>query len=124
MYKLGLQEAEEPEIKLPTFDSRESKEGFPGSSAGEESSCSAGDLGPIPGLGTSPGGGHGNPLHSILAWRIPMDRRSLASYSPWGCKESDMTERLSTAQKKQGNSRKMEGFKVKKKEGIPWWSRG
>ena len=31
---------------------------------------------------------------SILAWRIhPMDR-SLAGHSPWGCKESDTTERL------------------------------
>ena len=27
---------------------------------------------------------------SILAWKIP--KRSLASYSPWGHKESDMTE--------------------------------
>ena len=35
---------------------------FPGSSAGEESACNAGDLGLIPGLGRSPGGGHGNPL--------------------------------------------------------------
>ena len=30
---------------------------------------------------------------SILAWRIPW-QRSLASYSPWGCKWSDTTERL------------------------------
>ena len=28
----------------------------------------------------------------ILAWRIPLGQRSLAGYSPWGCKESDMTE--------------------------------
>ena len=28
----------------------------------------------------------------ILAWRIPW--RSLVGYSPWGCKESDTTERL------------------------------
>ena len=28
------------------------------------------DTSSIPGLGRSPGGGHGNPL-SILAWRIP-----------------------------------------------------
>ena len=28
------------------------------------------DTGSIPGLGRSPGGGHGIPLH-ILAWRIP-----------------------------------------------------
>ena len=32
-------------------------------SAGKESACSAGDLGSIPGLGRSPGGGHGNPVH-------------------------------------------------------------
>ena len=35
---------------------------FPGNSAGKESTCKAGDLGSIPGLGRSPGGGHGNPL--------------------------------------------------------------
>ena len=33
---------------------------------------------------------------SILAWRIPR-ARSLVGYSPWGCKELDMTEGLSTA---------------------------
>ena len=27
---------------------------------------------------------------SILAWRIPMDKRKLAGYSPWGRKGSDM----------------------------------
>ena len=37
-------------------------EGFPGNSAGKESACNAGDPGSIPGLGRSPGGGHGNPL--------------------------------------------------------------
>ena len=36
--------------------------GFPGGSDGEKSACNAGDLGSIPGLGRSPGGGHGNPL--------------------------------------------------------------
>ena len=30
---------------------------------------------------------------SILAWRIPRTE-SLVGYSPWGCKESDTTERL------------------------------
>ena len=29
---------------------------------------------------------------SSLAWRIPNGQRSLAGYSPWGCKESDTTE--------------------------------
>ena len=54
------------------------------SSEGEESACSAGDLGSIPGLGRSPGRGHGN-HSSIFAWKIPMDR-SLVGYSPWGCR--------------------------------------
>ena len=35
--------------------------GFPGGSYSKESACNAGDLGSIPGLGRSPGGGHGNP---------------------------------------------------------------
>ena len=39
-------------------------------SDGKASVCSAGDLGPIPGLGRSPGEGDGN-HSSILAWRIP-----------------------------------------------------
>ena len=38
-----------------------------------EGSLNAGDLGLIPGLGRSPGGGHGNPLQ-YLAWEIAMDR--------------------------------------------------
>ena len=33
---------------------------------------------------------------SILAWRI-LWQRSLADYIPWGCKESDMTERLTVS---------------------------
>ena len=35
---------------------------FPGSSAGKESACNAGDSGLIPGLGRSPGRGHSNTL--------------------------------------------------------------
>ena len=89
--------------------------GFPGSSAGKESACHAGDPGSIPGLGRCPGEGIGYPLQdswaslvaqtvknppamwqiwvrylgqedplegglathsSILAWRIPTDRRA------------------------------------------------
>ena len=33
----------------------------PGGSDGKESACNAGDLGSIPGMGKSSGGGHGNP---------------------------------------------------------------
>ena len=36
--------------------------GFPGGSDDKEFACNAGDLGSIPGLGRSPGEGHGNPL--------------------------------------------------------------
>ena len=47
--------------------------GFPGGSDGKESTCNEGELGSVPGLGRSPGGGHGNPLqYSCL--EIPMDR--------------------------------------------------
>ena len=47
--------------------------GFPGGSVGKESTRNAGDLGLIPGLGRSPGGGHGNSLqYSCL--ENPMER--------------------------------------------------
>ena len=46
--------------------------GFSGGSDSKELVCDAGDLGLIPGLGRSPGGGHGNPLqYSCL--ENPMD---------------------------------------------------
>ena len=51
----------------------------------------AGDPGSIPGSKRSPGEGTGNPLqYSCLG--NSMDKRSLAGYSPWDHKESDMTE--------------------------------
>ena len=71
--------------------------GFPGSSDSKESTCNVGDLGSIPGLGRSPEGGHGNPLqYSCL--ENPHGQRSLAGYSPWGLRELDTTEQLTTAQ--------------------------
>ena len=36
--------------------------GFPGGSDGKASAWNAGDAGPTPGLGRSPGEGNGNPL--------------------------------------------------------------
>ena len=65
--------------------------GFPGSSAGKEYNCNAGDLGLIPGLGRSPGGGHGKALQCSCL-ENSMDWRN-----PWGHKELDMTEQLGTA---------------------------
>ena len=47
--------------------------GFPHSSVGKESACSAGDLGSIPGSGRSSGEGNGNPLH-YSCLENPMDR--------------------------------------------------
>ena len=41
--------------------------GFPGNSAGKESTCNAGDPGLIPGLGRSPGEGVGYPLQYLWA---------------------------------------------------------
>ena len=38
------------------------EKGFPGGSDGKESAYNVGDPGLIPGLGRSPGEGHGNPL--------------------------------------------------------------
>ena len=49
--------------------------GFPGVSDGKESTCKAGDLGSIPGLEKSPGGGNGNPLQYSCP-ENPMDRGS------------------------------------------------
>ena len=48
--------------------------GFSGGSDGKESACDAGDLSSIPGLGRSPGGGHGNLLQYCL--ETPVNRRA------------------------------------------------
>ena len=65
---------------------------FPGCSVGKESACNTGNMGLIPGLGRSPGGGHGSPLQ-YFSLANPCRQRS----SPWGCKESDTIEQLNTA---------------------------
>ena len=49
--------------------------GFPGSSAGKESTCNAGDLSSIHGLGRPPGEGHGNPFQ-YFCLENPMDREA------------------------------------------------
>jgi len=59
--------------------------GFPGGSEGKESICNAGDLSSIPGLGRSPGEGHGNPLQYSSLENLP-GQRTLVGYSPWGQK--------------------------------------
>ena len=62
--------------------------GLPQWLRGKESTCNvqhAGDMGSIPGLGTSPAGSHGNPLQ-YSCQENTMDREP---GSPWGCKESN-----------------------------------
>ena len=57
----------------------------------KRSACNVGNLGSAPGLGRSPGGGHGNPLqYSCL--ENPHGQRGLMGYSPRGFKESDTTK--------------------------------
>ena len=64
--------------------------GFPGGSEVKASACNVGDLGSIPGLERSPGGGHGNPLQYSCLGNPHRERSS------WGRKESDITEQLNT----------------------------
>ena len=72
--------------------------GFPGG-WDKESTCNAGDLGSIPGLGRSPGGGHGNPFqYSCL--ENSHGQRNLTDYSQGGCKESDTAEWLNNNKQK------------------------
>ena len=54
-------------------------------------SGNTGDVGLIPELGRSPGGGNGNSLQ-YSCQKNPMDRGAWWAYRPWGHKESDMTE--------------------------------
>ena len=61
------------------------RKGFPHSSVGKESACSAGGPGSIPGLGRSPGEGKGYPLQ-FSGLENSMD------YSPWTHKELDTAE--------------------------------
>ena len=55
--------------------------GLPGGSDSKESACNAGNTDSIPGLGSSPGEGHGNPLqYSCL--KNPMDREAWWATAP------------------------------------------
>ena len=83
---------------------------LPGSSAGKESACNAGDPSLIPKLRRSPRGGHGNPLqYSCL--ENPHGQRSPVGYSQWGRKGLDMTEQLSTAHKNEYSLLRIRLFK-------------
>ena len=65
--------------------------GFPGGSDGKESTCNAGEVVLIPGLGRSPGERKkwlSNPV--FLPGKFH-GQRGLVGYNTWGLKESDMT---------------------------------
>ena len=75
------------------FSRQEYWSGFPGGSDSKESTCNAGDVGSIPGLGRSPGKRNGNPLqHARLG--NPMDSGGWQA-RVHGIAESDMTKQLS-----------------------------
>ena len=65
-------------------------EGFPQWLSCKESACNAGDVGSIPGLGRSPGGGHGKPLH-YSCLENPMDRGAWWAIVHGVTKDSGMT---------------------------------
>ena len=71
---------------------------FPDGSVGKESACNAGgtgDAGLIPGLGRLLRGGKWQPTPVFLP-ENPMDRGAGQATSPKSCRESDMTEQLSS----------------------------
>ena len=72
--------------------------GFPGSSAGKEFTCNAGNLGSIPGLEKSPGEGKGYPL------QYPGLENSMDCIV-YEVTELDMTEQLSLSKMNQGASK-------------------
>ena len=64
------------------------------------------DQSSILGLGRSTGEAHGNPLqYSCL--ESTRGQRSLVGYSPWGHKESDMTEHMRTGGEEGTSSRSL-----------------
>ena len=66
--------------------------------SGKEYTCNAGELGSIPGLGKSPWRRAWLPTAAFLPGESPWTEEPGGLYSPWGYKESDTTEWLSTAQ--------------------------
>ena len=63
---------------------KNTSKGFPDSSVGKESSCSAGDPSSIPGLGRPPGEGIGYPLqYSWTSLVAQLVKNSPAIYETW-----------------------------------------
>ena len=66
--------------------------GFPDGSAGKESACNTGDL--IQSLGREDPAEKEMATTPVFFSGESHGQRSLEDYSPWGCKELDITERL------------------------------
>ena len=79
------------ELSIFMLEQTWSRKQLPCGSYRKESDCNGGDLGLIPGLERSPGGGPGNRLQYFCLEKRH-GQRSLAGSSPWGCKESGMME--------------------------------
>ena len=80
------------EIKAIQRKGRTAKMGLPRWHSSKESACSAGnsgDAGSIPREGSSPGVGNGNPV--FLPGKFH-GQRILAGYSPWGHKETQLSD--------------------------------
>ena len=77
---------------------------FPGASDGKGADCNAGDPSSIPGLGRCPGERNGNPLQFSYL-ENPMGRGVWWAYSSRGCRESDVTERLTLQWRWEGSGR-------------------
>ena len=119
--------------------------GFPGFSDGKESACNAGDLGSMPGLGSPPWEGNGNPLwflgyedpmekglatpSSILAWKIPWTEEPGGLQSTdlprvghdWATNTFTLLIRRSTLLKKTLMLEKTEGRRRRNNRGWDGW---
>ena len=71
--------------------------GFPDGSDGKESACSVRDQSYTPGSGRFPWRRKWQPTPVSLLWKSH-GQRNLVHYSPWGHKESDVTEWLTSSQ--------------------------
>ena len=71
--------------------------------------ANAGAVGLIPESGRFHGGGNGNRVSNILAWKIPLTEEP-GSYTPWGHKGLDMTEHTHIKNIKKDTNKQMRRY--------------